>query len=160
MSLITPGQQHVVDVPRWTPPLEAAELRRFLDGLDEWAPLVLDDIFDDLNAAQTAHAGTDPAELERTAERLRKTLANLVNIGHTTPPEQLPPVIARTVEYAVPLLSEPGPIARERTLMQRLTHRGRRRDAVGELSRLRALAWGTEELVEQMSMAGLIKDES
>lgn len=130
-------------VPRWRPPMEAAELRRILESLSTWSPLVLDEVFDDLNTAQDAHADTDPVKVVETAERLRKTLTHLVNIGHTTPRHQLPPEVARTVECAAPLVD--------------LSPTG---DAHAELGRLRRLAWFTQELVEQMSENRLIKGKT
>jgi hypothetical protein len=139
--------------------MDAEGLRRVLAGLGKWSPLVLDEIFEDLNAAQAAHARTDPVELAQTAERLRKTLTYLVNIGRTTPPHQLTPEIARTVQRAASLMG-PGPARGECGLVQRLVKRAGRRGTPAELGRLRRLAWLTEELVQQMSATRLIKDET
>ncbi|WP_328912497.1 MULTISPECIES: hypothetical protein [unclassified Streptomyces] len=137
--------------------MEAAGLKRLLDSLSKWSPLVLDEVFDDLNMAQTAHADSGPVELAQTAERLRKTLAYLVSIGRSTPPGQLTPEISRSVKTAASL-SEPDPVARERNLVRCLVKRAER-DTHAELGHLRRLARVTEELVQQMSAARLIKAE-
>lgn len=138
--------------------MEAAGLKRLLDSLSKWSPLVLDEVFDDLNMAQTAHADLGPVELAQTAERLRKTLAYLVNIARSTPSGQLTPEVSRSVKTAASF-SEPDSVAREHNLVRCLVKRVGRKDTHAELGRLRRLARVTEELVQQMSAARLIKAE-
>jgi hypothetical protein len=142
--------------------LDATELQHVLNRLHRWTPLHLDDVFDDLNRAHTAHGGVDAEELSRVVERLRGVLTNLVSIGRTSDLRQLPPEIDAAVKRGAALLvEEVAPrIPSERSFVRRLARRGSMSDPNALVRDIRRLGWITQELLELMSGSHLIKDES
>ncbi|GAA2477002.1 hypothetical protein GCM10010406_11520 [Streptomyces thermolineatus] len=123
----------------WTPALDADGLRLVLERLRVWKPLVIEEIFDDLDAAignQTPPAATTVALIDR----LRSHLKQLSDI--TVVDDRFPPTaeMTRLVERARPLREECTPAAHQQ--------------AVGLARRL---AFVTADLVEELIEARYIK---
>lgn len=128
-------------VETWTPPLDAEGLRAILARLEEWNPLDVEQIFDDLDTA----IGNQPPPVTATealVERLRSHLKQLSNISVAD--ERLPPTaqMVQLVERGAPLRKEHTPAARQQ--------------AVGLARRL---AFVTSDLVEELIEARYIEGD-
>lgn len=140
----------------WTPPLEAIQLWDVLDKLSRWTPLDLEQVFDDLNRVQWLVDGD--RDLPEVVERLRSTLANLVNICRSSDRWQVAPELLLVADRAGQELEGGAelPPAAPRHRRGPWARRNATSSLVGDARRT---AWLTGELLELASAARLVKDE-
>jgi Family of unknown function (DUF6415) len=127
-------------VPKWEPPLDAAELATVLDKIRTWSPFVLDAVFDDLDRV-LGELAPAAAELDELSDRLRGALTQLCGIAVADRNFLPDSDLLQLVERGRTLADEEAP--------------GDYRHALGLTRRL---AWTTSELIERLMAAQHIGD--